>query len=53
MKTEAEIRRAIKEIQKDARLKGPPTTVDVNAPLALIQVDLETQIKTLKWVLDE
>jgi hypothetical protein len=52
MKTEAEIRRAIQEIKQDARLKGPPATVDINAPLALIQLDLESQIKALQWVLE-
>ena len=53
MKTEAEIRKAIREIEKDTRLKSPPALVRINAPLALIQVDLDAQIKTLKWVLDD
>jgi hypothetical protein len=52
MKTEAEIKKQIADMQKDERLEGPPATVDVDAPLALIQVDLEAQIRTLKWCLE-
>ena len=52
MKTEKQIRKKIEEIEADERHKAPPALVDINAPLALIQVDLEAKIRALKWVLE-
>jgi len=51
MKTEAEIRSAIAAIEKDRRLKAKPATLDINAPLALIQCNMEGQLEALRWVL--
>jgi hypothetical protein len=51
IKSEKEIREAIREIEADDRFKAPPALVNINAPLALIQMELEGQIKALKWVL--
>lgn len=54
MKTEAEIRKRIAEIEADCRYQSGqkhPATVDINAPLALIQMGFEAEIKALKWVL--
>ncbi len=54
MKDEAAIKRRIAEIEADDRYKSSqksPATVDINAPLALIQLAYETEIKALRWVL--
>ncbi len=54
MKTEAEIREKIAEFENDSRYQAGlkhPATIDINAPLALIQLDYEVRIKWLKWVL--
>ncbi len=51
MKSERQIRKMLKTIKADDRLKGRPATVDINAPLALIQTHLEAQIQILNWVL--
>lgn len=42
---------ALKEIEEDERLGYPIATVDVNAPLALIQCALQHQVRALKYVL--
>ena len=42
---------ALDEIESDERLGYPTATVDVNAPLALIQCALENQRRALKYVL--
>ncbi len=52
MKTVSEIKAKIEKIESDDRLKGKPALVHINAPLALIQCSLQTQIDILKWVLD-
>lgn len=51
MKTEEEIRARLAEIEADERLQRPPAKVDINAPLALVQVGLEEASNTLRWVL--
>ncbi len=38
-------------IEGDERLHYPPANVAINAPLALIQVQLEATQATLRWVL--
>ena len=53
MRTEAEVRALLKEVTADERLGYPPATVEINAPLALVQLELETKRDTLKWVLGE
>lgn len=45
------VEEALKEIQEDERLGYPTATVDVNAPLALIQCGLQSQVNALKYVL--
>lgn len=48
------INKRIAEIEADERYQSgrkKPATIDVNAPLALIQLELETEIKALRWVL--
>ena len=53
MKTKAEIKKYLEEIEKDERLSYPDANVFVNAPLALIQVELKNKIAVLEWVLEE
>lgn len=53
MKKKKEIQAKIDEFSKDERLSYPSATVIENAPLALIQLELETKIYTLKWVLSK
>lgn len=51
MRTEEEIRARLKEAKADARIDYPPADVSSNAPLALVQVELETTRDVLAWVL--
>ena len=53
MRTESEIREEIEELEADPRLKYHPASVQINAPLALIQVEIDSRISALKWVLKE
>jgi hypothetical protein len=53
MKSETEIRKRLTEIENDERLSYPPATIQVNAPLALIQTQLETASTYLRWVLED
>ena len=50
MKTEKEILERIKLLEGDDRLKCPTANIQINAPLALIQLSLAVEIGTLKWV---
>ena len=52
MKTEKEIKEMLEKFESDERLQQPTATIQINAPLALIQLELETKVITLKWVLD-
>ena len=52
MKTKDELLAKLKEVESDDRLvKYQPANVQINAPLALIQVDLEAKASTLRWAL--
>lgn len=53
MKTKEQIQAWIKDLRADTRLKQPAATVFENAPLAMIQLALETKIATLKEVIDD
>jgi hypothetical protein len=55
MKTEKEIRDAIAKVNKDYEhvLTGTKATIQINAPRALMQIDAETKLNTLHWVLGE
>ena len=53
MKTIEEIKKELNRAKGDERLKSPTATIVENAPLALIQLELETTIRVLKWVLKE
>jgi len=46
-----DLERRIREIENDERLKYKTATIVENAPLALIQLSLEIELKTLKKVL--
>lgn len=51
MKTKKEIEDKIKEIESDERLGYPPAQIQTNAPLSLVQTELESKLRALKWVL--
>ena len=51
MKTKEEIEAKLSEIESDERLSYPPATIDINAPLALIQLSLECKRDLIKWIL--
>lgn len=53
MRTESEIRAKIQEIYDDERLHYKCATVVENAPLALTQLEGETKLDVLAWVLGE
>jgi len=42
----------IKKIEEDSRFQDESALVEVNAPLALIQVHLKSEHQALKWVLE-
>lgn len=52
MKNEKEVKKKLKKIESDERLSYPTATIVENAPLALIQLELEMKRDTLKWVLE-
>lgn len=55
MKTTKEIQAKIEEICNDDRYpktRKECATVDVNAPLALIQVSMKAKVAALKWVIE-
>jgi hypothetical protein len=53
VKAEEKIKERITEIEQDERYKSgqiSPANIEINAPLALIQLALETEVGVLKWV---
>jgi hypothetical protein len=52
MKSREEILKEIKIIEDDPRFSYPDANVEINAPLALIQMGMKTRRDTLKWVLE-
>lgn len=52
MKTKPEIEAMLAEVEKDERLHYAPAQVGINAPLALVQVELMTRARTLRDILD-
>lgn len=53
IKTRAEIRARIRELKSDSRYAKPgkAATVFENAPLALMQMGWESEVRALEWVL--
>ena len=51
MRSERMIRERLKKLLTDERLHYKAADVYINAPLALIQVGLETERDVLRWVL--
>ena len=49
--TDKEIVAKIAEIDADDRFHYAPALVQVNAPLALIQVEMQATVRALSWVL--
>jgi hypothetical protein len=52
MKSKDEILNKIEELKSDERHNYKPALVEINAPLALIQVEIQSKIDALKWVLN-
>lgn len=53
MRTKKEIINKIKELEEDERMGYKRASVFSNAPLALIQLSIQTKIDSLKWTLKE
>ena len=53
MKTREEILEYIEKLESDDRYKAPKAVIQINAPLALMQLSIGTKIDVLKWVLSE
>lgn len=53
MKTKDEIERYLQKVLEDERLSYPSADIWTNAPLALVQLELETKRDVLKWVLEK
>jgi len=54
IKTVSEIEAEIERIKEEAHhllFEGSVATVDINAPRAIMQLEAETQLRTLYWVL--
>lgn len=52
MKTEKEIRDRLEELKQDPRNYYPLAEIFSNAPLALIQLDISSNIHALEFALD-
>jgi len=54
-KIESDIRKKIKEIENNNNhiLTGSLSTIVENAPRALMQLQVESQLETLYWILDQ
>ena len=54
MKSEQQIRDRLAEVEGDKRLtEYKPAVVEIDAPLALMQMGLATTSLLLRWILDE
>lgn len=53
MKSKKEVVEKVEELLGDPRVHYSPASVETNAPLALVQVSLESAISILNWVLEE
>ena len=52
MQTEEQVMARLVELEKDERIHYPVARVDVNAPLALIQIALVTEAQALRRILE-
>lgn len=53
MSLKQKVKTRLKEIEEDNRYQRDDVAVQINAPLAMVQVDLKARHSILKWVLDE
>ncbi len=53
MRSVEEIKERLKTLEGDERISYPPASIEINGPLALIQLSIGTQIDLLNWVLKE
>ena len=49
----SECRKKLKRLEEHDLMQRPPATVEVNAPVALMQMAMEGRISALKWVISE
>lgn len=52
MRTIKEIKDKINNLQNDDRILQPLANIQINAPLALIQLSIECKIAALEWVIE-
>ena len=53
MKSQKAIENMLFNIEQDPRYKADAANVQTNAPLALIQCQLEGQVQMLQWILKD
>ena len=53
MKTKEQIEKKVRELESDPRMGYKMASIEINAPLALIQCSIGSIIDILKWVLEE
>lgn len=53
VRSEAQLREALAKIDRDDRLYEKFADMEINAPLAIIQVQLAAQRRLLRWALGE
>jgi len=51
MKTKEQITKMLEEIEADTRLEQPAAHVEVNGPLAIIQIELKTRAGAFRDIL--
>ncbi len=51
MKTRAEMKAKLEEIESDERLNYPPAHLEVNGPLAIEQITAKSKASALRWCL--
>ena len=53
MKSKSQIEAQIKKIESDERYSYPDAQININAVLALIQVDMKAEVRALRWALKD
>ena len=51
MRSENNIIKKINDLKSDERMSYPSANIQINAPLALIQLSIESKISALEWAL--
>ena len=53
MRTPNDLRKRIEELKSNPQFRYEPAAIQVNAPLALVQVSLAAEVRVLRWALEE